>query len=289
MIYRKVANWFKKSEPVKTFDIIKKSTETLEDIGVYGTPEDGTKVLNVDEPQLYILYDGDLYPWSAGGGGGVKPIDLQLLKQQLEAEIALKQDLLTAGVGIDITSAVISAQIIDSLVSTSADKSLSANQGRELYELIKNITSRTKYLSHWDCSTGLPITDPPSGSQDYQTGNFFLIEKVASAGGTNYRPSGNRYEKDVPSTEVETQPVEPNMAYYYDGTNWVLTSGNVRDIPWTDIVGIPKHNLNLATELNKLLNFVDSDAEYKGSISTFTGTYEDDGSAFTINFAEVEE
>lgn len=76
-----------------------------------------------------------------------------------------------------------------------------------------------KYLSSWNCSTGLAATNPPESPYIYKTGDYFIVGTI---GTTNYKPSGSQYVIGQASSIVETGTVSINDTYLYDGTNWTL-------------------------------------------------------------------
>lgn len=79
-----------------------------------------------------------------------------------------------------------------------------------------------RYLSGWNCATGLATTNPQESPYEYTTGDYFIVSAVAAAGGTNYRPNGSSYVIGQASTTVESSVVTINDTYLYDGTNWML-------------------------------------------------------------------
>lgn len=112
--------------------------------------------------------------------------------------------------------------IVDDVNSTSTTDALSANMGKYLQDQINNISWTTIFLSTWDCTTGLPETDPAVDPYTYKTWNYYIVWKVASSGWTNYRPHGATYTHWVPSTSVETQEINVNDWYIYDWQTWVI-------------------------------------------------------------------
>ena len=92
-----------------------------------------------------------------------------------------------------------------------------------LAEQVKGISSINKYLSDWDCTTGLPTTNPLDIQlpYTYNTGDIYIVKKVAEEGGTNYKPSGSQYD-ETPSTDVETDTVNMGDIYRYDGIRWSI-------------------------------------------------------------------
>lgn len=79
-----------------------------------------------------------------------------------------------------------------------------------------------RYLSGWNCATGLAATNPPTSPYQYKTGDYFIISAVATGGASNYKPNGSSYTTGVASTTVESATVAVNDTYLYDGTNWTL-------------------------------------------------------------------
>lgn len=80
--------------------------------------------------------------------------------------------------------------------------------------------TRGRFLSLWNCATGLPLSNPASSPYEYATGDYFIVSNVDST--TNYKPSGTSYTTGVASTTVETIDVKVDDTYYFDGTNWRL-------------------------------------------------------------------
>lgn len=137
------------------------------------------------------------------------------------------------------TDAKITANIENSVTSTSTTKALSAKMGKELQAQITNLKQRGRYLSIWDCTTGLAKTEPTVNPYAYKAGDYFIVGTVAEEGGTNYRPSGTSYDKTVPSTTVETGDPTVNDTYYYDGTSWTLLHTEQSEISWDSVVSKP--------------------------------------------------
>ena len=79
-----------------------------------------------------------------------------------------------------------------------------------------------RYLSGWNCATGLAATNPPESPYEYTTGDYFIVSAVATGGASNYKPNGSSYTTGVASTTVESSTVAINDTYLYDGTNWTL-------------------------------------------------------------------
>lgn len=120
--------------------------------------------------------------------------------------------------------------VIDNLYSTSTDDALSAKQWKVLYDYLQNIASRWRFLSNWNCATGLPVTNPTENPYPYKAWDYYSVSNVASWWGTNYRPDGSSYIIWQASTTVETDTVAVSDFYLYDGTNWLLLTNSARQI-----------------------------------------------------------
>ena len=140
--------------------------------------------------------------------------------------------------------------VIDNTSSTTTNKPLSANMGKSLQEQINNLKQRGHFLSLWNCATGLAQSNPAQSPYAYQAGDYFIIGTVATGSGTNYRPNGSSYTIGVASTTVETEQVDENDIYYYDGTNWLLQINTQKTITFGSIEGDPYDNQNLESALN---------------------------------------
>lgn len=136
------------------------------------------------------------------------------------AAYAATTDFATSTQGGKADTALQPADIVDNLTSTATNKALSANQGKELEAQIVALEGRGRYLSSWNCATGLAGTNPPTSPYTYTAGDYFIVGTVDTT--TNYRPSGSQYVTGTASTTVETEQVAVNDTYTYDGTNWSL-------------------------------------------------------------------
>lgn len=112
--------------------------------------------------------------------------------------------------------------VVDDVHSTSTTDALSANMGKYLQDQIDNMSWTTTFLSTWDCTTWLPETDPSVDPYIYKTWNYYIVSNVADSWWTNYKPHWSTYTHWTPSTAVETEAVEMNDWYIYDGSQWIL-------------------------------------------------------------------
>ena len=127
-----------------------------------------------------------------------------------------------------------------------------------LQDQVDNLKARGRFLALWNCATGLAESNPPSGTYTYQSGDYFIIGVVAQSGGTNYKPDGSSYTTGVASTVVETQAVDTDDVYYYDGHVWRLQVNTQKEIGFVNIAGSPYDNTNLAGALNSKQNEITS-------------------------------
>lgn len=116
-------------------------------------------------------------------------------------------------------------RIIDNLTSTDTNNALSANQGNVLNQRLNNLEAIGRFLSLWDCTTGLPTTEPPSLPYEYKTGDYFIISNV---GTTNYKPVGTSYTGTA-STTVVDEAVKVNDFFVFDGTTWKVLKNSKND------------------------------------------------------------
>lgn len=147
--------------------------------------------------------------------------------------------------------------VINNTSSTSITDALSANMGREMQDEINNLKARGRFLSLWNCSTGLPETNPLESPYTYKAGDYYIVGTVGS--GTKYKPNGSSYTSGVASTTVETENVAVDDVYYYDGTTWKLQLNTQKTVSFAGIAGSPYDNTNLATALNSKVDDVQID------------------------------
>ena len=165
------------------------------------------------------------------------------------------------------------SDIYNVLDSTAIDKALSANMGRELNDRLNNVESRGRFLSVWDCTTGLPETDPvgleTGDVYEYQRGDYYIVGDI---GTTNYRPAGTSYTVGTPSTVVETETVKENDTYIFDGSVWILQQNTDRDVTFATVAGSPYDNSNLASALNSKQDEITQNAKLSADLVDDTNT-----------------
>lgn len=142
--------------------------------------------------------------------------------------------------------------------TSDADKPIStATQDAldDLQDEIDSLKGLGRFLSVWNCATGLAETNPPESPYTYNSGDYFLVGTVDST--TNYKPDGATYTTGVASTTVETNSVKVNDVYIYDGTTWKLQENSQRTVTFSAVAGSPYDNTNLASALNAKANATD--------------------------------
>lgn len=120
--------------------------------------------------------------------------------------------------------------VIDNVSSDSSTDALSANMGKVLQDQIDNLSWINKFLSGWNCTTGLPDTNPAVNPYVYEAGDYYIISTVAAEWGTNIKPHGPTYNAGVPSTAIETMEVKVGDWYIYDGMQWVIQITTSREL-----------------------------------------------------------
>ena len=120
-----------------------------------------------------------------------------------------------------------------------------------LQDQINILKARGRFLALWNCATGLAESNPPSSPYVYQAGDYFIIGVVSSATPpVNYKPDGSSYTTGVASTTVESNAVDVDDVYYYDGSVWRLQVNTQKTTAFVNIAGNPYDNTNLANALN---------------------------------------
>lgn len=114
------------------------------------------------------------------------------------------------------------ANVVDGVSSTSTDLPLSAKQGKLLNDRITSLEAVGRFLSVWNCTTGLPTSEPTTIPYVYKSGDYY---RVGVVGSTNYRPSGQSYNRTA-STTLATENVQIGDVYYYDGNAWTWQAGS---------------------------------------------------------------
>lgn len=115
-----------------------------------------------------------------------------------------------------------------------------------LQDEIDNLKAIGRFLSIWDCTTGLPTTNPQTSPYAYKTGDYYLVGVV---GATNYKPNGSSFTIGVASTTVETEDVTVSDYYAYDGAVWKLLKNTQKVLSFANITGNPSDNQALNTAL----------------------------------------
>lgn len=137
-------------------------------------------------------------------------------------------------------------------VTNSADTlALVSKDITPLQQQINHLQTIGRFLSFWDATTGLALTNPQTSPYVYQTGDYFRVGVVASGGATNYKPTGSSYTTGVASTVVETEPLSVGQVYYYDGTNWALAAGGSVAIDGITIVFNSDNEIQAVATVNQ--------------------------------------
>lgn len=71
--------------------------------------------------------------------------------------------------------------VVDNVTTQSSTSALSANMGYELQQQISQLQGLGRYLSVWDCTKGLPQTNPTVIPYEYKAGDYYIVGKVVKA------------------------------------------------------------------------------------------------------------
>lgn len=107
--------------------------------------------------------------------------------------------------------------VVNDLGSDSETDALSAKMGKVLYDQVTSLSWTWKFLSAWDCTTWLPLTNPQEDPYTYTVWDYYVVSAI---GVTNYKPHWGTFTQWVPSTAVETETVWVNDKYYFDWAAW---------------------------------------------------------------------
>lgn len=184
----------------------------------------------------------------------------------------------TANSSTNATANITVPNVINNVTSTSTSDALSANQGKVLQDQIDDLKAMGRFLSLWDCETGMPISFPLAIPYNYQTWDYFLVENVDTT--TNYRPNGVQYTGTA-STTVETDEVEVWDLYIYDWAVWLLQINHGKTVSFANLAGQPSDNAALASALN-----AKADVSSLATVAT-SGSYNDLTNKPTIPSAQV--
>lgn len=161
---------------------------------------------------------------------------------------------------VDKTVNVLVPEVIDNLYTIDPNNSLSAKQWKILYDMIKNLLARWRFLSTWNTATWLPLTNPEESPYPYKAWDYYIVGIVAAEGWTNFRPEPGEYVINVASDEQETSEVHVSDIYVYDGEKWILLINSTRELAVDDYVDYtyqstnPVENQAIARELAKKQN-----------------------------------
>ena len=161
---------------------------------------------------------------------------------------------------VDKTVNVLVPEVIDNLYTIDPNNSLSAKQWKILYDMIKNLLSRWRFLSTWNTATWLPLTNPEESPYPYKAWDYYIVWVTAQEGWTNFRPEPVEYVINVASDEQETSEVHVSDIYVYDWEKWILLINSTRELAVDDYVDYtyqstnPVENQAIARELVKKQN-----------------------------------
>lgn len=106
-----------------------------------------------------------------------------------------------------------------------------------------------KFLSLWNCATWQPISFPLDTPYTYHTGDYFMVEILATGGNDNLMPNGSSYTWSASQTPDTTNEVKKWDFYIYDWTVRLYASNHWKDVSFSNIAWQPTDNTNLAAAL----------------------------------------
>jgi len=159
------------------------------------------------------------------------------------------------------TSARISADAALS-AAIAAETSARASADSAFDTRVKALESKGRYLSTWDSTTGLPETYPQdsqfvSGKYMYKAGDYYIVNKVAASGSTNYMPDGTYITKEGTTYTVPKKAYTGTLnlgdQFQFDGTSWQHIA-SATTVAFANIQGDAEENGNLKGKLDAKLD-----------------------------------
>ena len=188
---------------------------------------------------------GHLYAWNGATWDDITNIFAQYASV---AQLATKADKLPSGSGnipvlnndgniansgIQPSEVIRSSDVVNDTSSLDTDKPLSAYMGYEMQQEINNLRARGRFLSAWNCVTGLPSTNPIENPYPYKAGDYFIVSTTVESLKANtpaYDPTADYV--------VGALAVENNVLYkcntpivggeVFDPTHWDAITDNYR-------------------------------------------------------------
>lgn len=175
--------------------------------------------------------------------------------------------------------------IINNTNSTSTTDVLSANIGKQLQDQITSLQAIGRFLSIWNCTIGLPESNPGSLPYSYQTGDYYIIGTTQST----IVEESISIEQTVGTSDLQLSvDLETYKDYYqtitgnqydtfvYDGSQWLknIFAANLADFG-IEVTGTPQQGDTIqVTYIYPLLNYKPTGSSYNSVPSTTVETTE---------------
>lgn len=194
----------------------------------------------------------DVYKYNGNGVWELHSFSLSVVWGNISGTLSNQTDLQNAlnALATSVTAETTRSQAAESLLTSAISNEVTraTNAENTLDDRIDNISAIGKFLSIWNCTTGLPSTNPTTSPYTYHTGDYYLVGVVGTS--NNKKPSGNQYITGQASTTVESSTVAVGDIYMYDGSTWKLLTNSAREVAFSQIAGNPTDNTALAAALN---------------------------------------
>lgn len=112
-------------------------------------------------------------------------------------------------------------QNIENTVNETVDELVA--EVNKLDDKLNSINQLNRFLSTWNCVTGLPVTNPANMPFLYKNGDYYIIGTVSEE--VNYKPNGTEYNGTA-SNQIESTTPKVNDIFVYDGLTWSLMDRN---------------------------------------------------------------
>lgn len=181
-----------------------------------------------------------------------------------------------------VTSNQVISEVQNDVITTSASKSLSANMGKALQDQIDQLKSIGKFLSNWNCLTGLPTTDPETMPYTYNTGDYYLVGYAGVKESISITQTVGTSDLDL-TVDLATfkQALQPDenmqVTLEYDGTDW-YEAGELVVEPedyGISIIGVPEQDDTIEVYYTyPITSYKPTGSVYDGTVSAVIETQE---------------
>ncbi len=180
-----------------------------------------------------------------------------------------------------VTSNQVISEVQNDVVTTSTSKSLSANMGKALQDQINSLKSIGRFLSNWNCVTGLPSTQPATLPYIYNTGDYYLIGNIGNLESLSIEQTSGTSDLQL-SIDLDTfkeymhASSDINLPLVYEDSAWYTTSWHILvdvEACGVSIIGTPEQGDEIEIDyIYPQINHRPTGSSYTGVASSIVET-----------------